>query len=166
MQQIDTTAARVADFDGQTDGADQPNFVAFRVSRQDYCVDILSVREISGATHITPLPRSPAYVRGVINLRGAVVPVLDCPMRFGLKSPDAAASHVIIVVQVGDRTLGLLVDEVSEILNIPPSAIKPIPDAEGTRPGQLVSGIIVLGKRMIRLVDLAQVAPEIDMASQ
>jgi purine-binding chemotaxis protein CheW len=129
--------------EGMDSKTNQPNFVAFRLAGQDYCVDILSVREISEWTHVTPLPKSPAHIRGVINLRGAVVPILDCPMRFGIAQPEAGLSPVIIVVWVGDKTLELMVDEVSEILNIPHSAVKPIPDAVDSNEAPLISGVIL-----------------------
>ena len=159
---------------GAGDGAGQPNFVAFRVSGQDYCVDILAVREISQRTHITPLPQSPGFVSGVINLRGSVVPVLDCRIRFGLPRGQGNARQVIIVVQVGERTVGLLVDEVTEILNIGHDAIKPVPDgepdsaaADGSPPasGPLVSGIIVRDTRIIRHINLTRVVPEKELAA-
>jgi len=147
------------------EGAGQPNFVAFRVSEQDYCVDILAVREISQRTHVTPLPRSPAFISGVINLRGSVVPVLDCQVRFGLKLRETRSRQVIIVVQIAARTVGLLVDEVTEILNIAHDAIKPVPDSEERAAHPLVSGIIVNDRNIIRQIDLANVVPEKEHAT-
>jgi len=133
------------------------------VCDQDYCVDILAVREICGWTHVTPLPKAPPFIRGVINLRGSVVPILDLPVRFGLTRTGADESHVIIVVQVGERTLGLLVDEVSEILSLPPGAIKPVPGAEDAKTESLVTGVISQGERMIRHVELARIVPDTDL---
>ena len=150
---------------GADEGTGQPNFVAFRVSGQDYCVDILAVREISQRIHITPLPKSPRFISGVINLRGSVVPVLDCQIRFGLKPRQTPTRQVIIVVQIGERMVGLLVDEVTEILNISHEAIKPIPDTEDAVTPPLVSGIIVKDARIIRHIDLAQVVPEKELAT-
>ena len=150
---------------GPEGGSGQPNFVAFRVSGQDYCVDILAVREISQRSHVTPLPKSPRFISGVINLRGSVVPVLDCQVRFGLKTGETPSRQVIIVVQVDARIIGLLVDEVTEILNIPHEAVKPIPDSEEATPTPLVSGVIVKGTRIIRHIDLAQVVPEKELAT-
>jgi len=165
---IDGPAGEVEN--GPAEGTGQPNYVAFRVSGQDYCVDILAVREISQRTHITPLPQSPPFISGVINLRGSVVPVLDCRIRFGLSPGPVSSRQVIIVVQIGERTVGLLVDEVTEILNIGNDAIKPIPDSEETGTsakvsGPLVSGIIVKDTRIIRHIDLLQVVPEKELAT-
>jgi len=147
-----------------TDRASTPNFVAFRVAAQHYCVDIHAVREITGWTQATPLPKSEHYIRGVINLRGSVVPVLDCRLRFGLQTCDPRARQVIIGVQLGERLLGLLVDEVTEILNIPQADIRPVSDAD-VAPTALVTGMILLKDRMISLVNLAQIAPVNNLAA-
>src|SRR5581483_5190918 len=93
--------------------------MAFRIGAQEFCIDIVSVREIRGWTPATPLPHSPQFVRGVINLRGAVLPIVDLAARLGLGSVDPSSRHVIIVAQVGRQIVGLLVDAVSEILTVP-----------------------------------------------
>src|SRR6478752_8151648 len=85
-------------------------FVAFRVGAQEFCIDIMGVREIRGWTPATPLPHAPVYVRGVINLRGAVLPIVDLAMRFGLGLTEPTPRSVIIVVQVHQQVVGLLVD--------------------------------------------------------
>src|ERR1700684_2210346 len=84
--------------------------ISFRVGAQEFCVDIMAVREIRGWTAATALPQSPTYVRGVINLRGAVLPIVDLAARLGFASADPTARHVIIVTQIGDQLVGLLVD--------------------------------------------------------
>ena len=85
---------------------------------QEFCIDIMSVREIRGWTPATALPHAPAYVRGVINLRGSVLPIVDLAERLGFPPTDASARQVIIVVQVGAQIVGLLVDAVSDILTL------------------------------------------------
>lgn len=135
-------------------GTSEPNFVAFRAAKQDYCVDIMNVREIRRWTQTTALPDSPSYVNGVINLRGSVVPILDFSNRLGMQSSEPTERNVIVIVQVGDRTLGLLVDEVLEILNIMEDAIKPARNMSPEGSESLVASIILLDERMIRLVDL------------
>src|SRR5580698_7782152 len=83
--------------------------IAFRVGRQEFCINVMTVREIRGWTAATALPRSPRYVRGVINLRGAVLPIVDLAVRLGLPAPEPTARNVIIVVQIGQQQVGLLV---------------------------------------------------------
>jgi purine-binding chemotaxis protein CheW len=93
--------------------ADAPReFIAFRIGVQEFCIDIMSVREIRGWTPATALPHAPPYVRGVINLRGSVLPIVDLAERLGFPPTDASARQVIIVVQVGAQIVGLLVDAV------------------------------------------------------
>src|SRR5580698_7846525 len=97
---------------------DRRELTSFRIGDQEFCVDIMSVREIRGWTPATPLPRTPDFVRGVINLRGAVLPIIDLAARLGLQVNELSARSVIIVVKVGERLIGLLVDAVSDIISI------------------------------------------------
>ena len=140
--------------DPRTQG--QP-LVAFRVAGQDYCIDIMAVREIRGWTPATALPHAPAYVRGVINLRGQVVPILDLAARLGLPSPEPCSRHVIVIVAVGERVLGLLVEAVSEILSVPQEAVHPAPELDGEP--SLVQAVITLEDRMFRFLDVRDVLP-------
>src|SRR4051794_27772643 len=102
--------------------------ISFRVGSQEFCVDIMDVREIRGWTLATPLPHSPDFVRGVINLRGAVLPIVDLSARLGLGITETTARSVIIVTRMGERTVGLLVDAVSDILTATQDVIQPTPD--------------------------------------
>src|ERR1700761_8577950 len=107
---------------------DRRELTSFRIGEQEFCVDIMSVREIRGWTPATPLPRTPDYVRGVINLRGAVLPIIDLAARLGLQTTETTARHVIMVVHLGGRTVGLLVDAVSDIVTITDDVVQPTPD--------------------------------------
>ena len=108
--------------------SDTQEMVAFRIGEQEYCMDIMSVREIRGWTPATPLPHSPTYVRGVINLRGAVLPIVDLSGRLGYEPVEPSARHVIIVAQTVNQVVGLLVDEVSDILTLLEENLQPTPD--------------------------------------
>ncbi|MGI1661640.1 chemotaxis protein CheW [Palleronia sp. KMU-117] len=133
--------------------------LTFRVGEQEYSVDIMQVREIRSWTHATSLPHAPAFVRGVINLRGTVLPVLDLALRLGLATEGPDARHVIIVVQSGGRTVGLRVDAVSDILTIPRSELQAPPElATGAGRG-FVQSLTLIEGRMVRLLDLDQVLP-------
>jgi purine-binding chemotaxis protein CheW len=133
--------------------------VAFRIGAQEFCVDIMSVREIRGWTPATQLPHSPAYVRGVINLRGAVLPIVDLSARLGFASSEPSARHVIIVAQVGRQTVGLLVDAVSDILTVTADAIQTTPDVASEMAKSFVLGVLAIDGRMISLIALDDVLP-------
>ena len=132
---------------------DEVEVVAFRVERQEYCVNIMSVREIRGWTEEAALPMVPSYVRGVINLRGAVVPIFDLADRLGLTPIEPEARHVIIISQVNEQTVGFVVDEVSDILTLEPDDIQPTPDVASQAAQEFVSGVIAKGDRMINLIE-------------
>jgi purine-binding chemotaxis protein CheW len=129
-------------------------FIAFRVGAQEFCIDIMSVREIRGWTPATALPHAPAYVRGVINLRGSVLPIVDLAERLGFPQTDASARQVIIVVQVGAQIIGLLVDAVSDILTLTTENIQPTPDVASDFVKSFVRGILAIDGRMIGVIEL------------
>ncbi|MEO1014226.1 MAG: chemotaxis protein CheW [Pseudomonadota bacterium] len=135
--------------------------VAFCVDDQEYCVDIMSVREIRGWTAATRLPHSPAYVRGVINLRGSVLPIVDLASRLGLELTEASARHVIIVTQIRGKEMGLLVDAVSDILTIIDETMQPTPDVASDTAKSFVKGVLSIEDRMIRFVDLERITPPV-----
>src|SRR5689334_21636360 len=108
--------------------AHKRELTSFRTGGQEYCVDIMAVREISGWSPATPLPQSPPYMRGVINLRGAVLPIMDLAARLGLGPTQPSERSVIIVLQSGARMVGLLVDAVSDIISVDHDQIQPPPD--------------------------------------
>ena len=134
--------------------------ISFRIGEQEFCVDIMAVREIRGWSPVTPLPHSPDYVRGVINLRGAVLPVLDLSARLGLGAVEPSARHVIIVARIGDRTVGMLVDAVSDILTVTDDMVQPTPDVACDTVRTFVKGIIAMEGRMISMVSLGYLMPE------
>lgn len=134
--------------------------IAFRIGDQEFCVDIMSVREIRGWTPATPLPHAPSYVMGVINLRGAVLPIIDLSARLGMKDADPSERHVIIVAQVKSRVVGLLVEAVSDILTITDDNIQPVPEVSSELEKQYARGILAIDKRMICMIDLDAFFPE------
>jgi purine-binding chemotaxis protein CheW len=144
----------------KTTSASEVELLSFRLGEEEYSVDIMSVREIRGWTRATPLPHAPAYVRGVINLRGTVLPVVDLSVRLGMAPVKGDARNVIIVVQMGAQTAGLLVDAVSDILNLPRSELQPPPDLAADSAHSYISALTIVEGRMIRVLDLASVLPE------
>jgi len=143
----------------ETDAEDVSEFIAFRIAEQDFCFNIMSVREIRGWTPATVIPHAPSYVRGVINLRGAVVPIVDLAARLGLDVPEPTARNVIIITQIDGPVVGLLVDAVSDILSVADREVQPTPDIAAGG-AEFLSGIITRDDRMIRLLNLAGILPE------
>jgi purine-binding chemotaxis protein CheW len=135
---------------------------SFWAGDQEYCVDIMSVREIRGWSVATPLPQSPHYMRGVINLRGAVLPIMDLAARLELPPTQPSERSVIIVVQVGERLVGLLVDAVSDILSINQDQIQPTPDVGCDQVKTFVRGLITIEDRMVSEIAVERLLPEIE----
>ena len=133
--------------------------IAFRIGEQEFCVDIMAVREIRGWTPATPLPRTPGYMKGVINLRGAVLPIIDLSGRFGLGDTEPSARHVIMVVHISGRTVGLLVDAVSDILQLTDDQVQSTPDVAADEVKAFVKGIFAIDGRMISLIALDRILP-------
>lgn len=136
--------------------------IAFRIGEQEFCVDIMAVREIRGWVPATPLPRSPPFVRGVINLRGAVLPILDLAARLGLPPPEPTARHVIIVAQIGSQIVGVLVDAVSDIITVGEDTVQPPPELASDRVRTFVQGLLAIDKRMVSLISLDRVMPKFE----
>ena len=134
-------------------------YITFRIGDQYFCIDIMSVREIRGWTPATALPRAPGYVRGVINLRGVVLPIIDLADRLGLEPAEPSARHVIIVVQTGRNIVGLLVDAVSDIINMSAEKVQPTPDVGSEAARAFVVGVMAIEDRMISLIALESVMP-------
>ena len=140
----------------------EQELISFRISDQEFCVDIMSVREIRGWTQATPLPRTPAYVRGVINLRGAVLPIIDLGLRLGLQTDAPTERHVIIVTKIGDQTVGLLVDAVCDIIAVKDTLVQATPDVASDKVQRFVRGIFSFDGRMINLVALDRILPDLE----
>jgi len=134
--------------------------IAFRIGDQEFCVNVMSVREIRGWTPATAMPHSPGYMKGVINLRGAVLPIIDLSARLGMRATVPTARHVIIVAQVHRKVVGLLVDAVSDILTVTEGNVQPTPEIASEQQRQFARGILAIDKRMICLLELEAIFPE------
>ncbi len=129
-------------------------FISFAIDDEYYCVDIIAVREIKGWTEVTRLPNQPTFVRGVLNLRGVVVPIIDLRCKFGQGLTDATPTHVVIIVQIEERLVGLLVDRVSDILQVDTERFQPVPQTCGLVGVDYLSGLVTVNEQMIALLDL------------
>jgi purine-binding chemotaxis protein CheW len=145
----------------QNSGSSQ--FVAFTIGEQNYCVDIMSVREIRAWTGATPLPNTADYVRGVINLRGSIVPIVDLRTRFGQGETDPTKSHVVVIVAIEERLNGLLVDSVSDILTVSAENVALIPETDVGSRVRYLDGLITEENRMVALIALDRVIDEISV---
>jgi purine-binding chemotaxis protein CheW len=148
-QPSDATAAGA---DGLSRG--QRQYISLKVGPENYAIDILSVREIKGWTSTTVLPNQPEYILGVLNLRGAIVPVFDLRCRFGQGLTETTGMHVVIIVKVNDRTIGILVDAVSDILTINTADIRPVPDMDRTAATEYFSGILSVNDTTVVILRL------------
>lgn len=131
----------------------QQQFITFTVGDQEYGVDIMSVREIKGWVETTLLPNTPEYMRGVLNLRGVIVPIFDLRCRFGLGKTEATNLHVIVIIAVKNRMVGILVDTVSDILTVSNSDIRDVPKMETLIEEEYLSGLVTIEERMVALLN-------------
>jgi purine-binding chemotaxis protein CheW len=145
---------------GQPDAADNTartypsQLISFAIGDDQYGVDIMAVREIKGWTDITSLPRQPDYVRGVLNLRGVILPIIDLRCRFGQGMTQATPLHIAIIVQIAGKPIGLLADRVLDIVSVDPAQIKPVPRVAQTQRLNFLSGLVTTDGAMIALIDL------------
>lgn len=150
--QHEMAAGTVSDF-----GSDGHQFLTFALASEEYGVEILRVQEIKGYSAITPLPNAPSHVKGVMNLRGAVVPVIDLRVKFGLGDRAYDKFTVIIVVTVGTRIVGLLVDAVSDVLSFAADDVSPPPALDSSLDTSFLRGIAKVDERLIALLDIDRV---------
>lgn len=149
---------------GESDGGgpeETLQLVSFELDGQEYAVEILQVREIVMRTRITPMPDSPAFLRGVVNLRGAVIPVVDLRRRLGLAEREATDRSRIVIVEMGREKLGVIVDRVNKVITLPASKVAPAPPIFAGVRSDYIFGLGDLGDRMVILLDLEKAfAPE------
>ncbi|MEO1639371.1 MAG: chemotaxis protein CheW [Pseudomonadota bacterium] len=141
-------------------------FVTFVAGRQSFCVEITQIREIRRWTPATVLPHSPPHVLGVINLRGAVIPIIDLAVKLGFEKITPTERHVIIITAIQDRIVGLLVESVSEILGVSADKLREAPRGTEDDTTRAISGIIPIGDDMTKIINLhALDAPRTQVAA-
>lgn len=134
----------------------QLELITCEVAGQLFGLDIMAVREIRAWTPATPLPQVPDFVAGVVNLRGTVLPVVDLAARLGWAATEATPRHAIIVVQLGGKTMGLIVDSVSDIVTLPKDSLQQAPASGEEDVVRFLQGLAALGERMVMVLDLEQ----------
>ena len=137
---------------------DADQYLTFLLDGEEYGVDILRVQEIRGWERTTPIPNTPDYVLGVINLRGTIVPIVDLRRRFGLEMREHGPKTVVIVLRVEaegrERTMGIVVDAVSDVYNIPEAEVVPPPDLGGAISVDFVRGLATVEGKMVVVLDI------------
>ncbi|RKY52462.1 MAG: chemotaxis protein CheW, partial [Candidatus Neomarinimicrobiota bacterium] len=129
-------------------------FLIFKIENEEYGIDINRIREIIGIQKITPLPNASGSLKGVINLRGTIVPVIDVRQEFNMKQKEYDYETSIIVTQINEKLVGLIVDSVSEVLDIPPEAIEKLPEIEQRKENSFITGIAKAGDNIKILIDV------------
>ncbi len=151
--------ANIAAKSDTTKSSDLRQVLTFTLGAESYGVDILRVQEIRGWSPVTRIPQSPTHVLGVLNLRGSIVPIIDLRMRFRLERAEYTALTVIIVMSVessaGQRDIGMVVDGVSDVIDVDSTKIKPAPDLGGSQGAtDFIRGLAPVGEQMVMLLDM------------
>ena len=135
-------------------------FITFAIGDDQYGVDIMAVREIKGWTATGHLPRQPEYARGVLDLRGVMVPIIDLRCRFGEGLTEATPTHIVIIVQIDEKLVGLLADRVLDIVSFDNSQVQPVPRVGAAESMAFLSGLVTVEGAMIALINLANLLSE------
>lgn len=135
-------------------------FLSVRLGSQEFAMDIKSIREIRGWIASTHLPYAPAFIKGMINLRGSVLLVVDLSQRLGLPASEPDAASVVVVVECGDRTVGLLVDAVCDIITVTDDMRQKTPETGSDVPKSFIEGLVMLDSRIISILSIPALIPE------
>lgn len=144
--------------------AENREFLVFSLGDEEYAIDILKVQEIRGYENVTRIANAPDFIKGVTNLRGVIVPIVDLRIKFHLDKVEYGGQTVVIVVNVADRVVGIVVDGVSDVMTLTPDQIKPAPEFGVTLSSDFLSGLGSLEDRMLVLVDIDKLLTSEEMA--
>ncbi|MCG8708877.1 chemotaxis protein CheW [Brenneria sp. 4F2] len=156
-----TGLANVTKLTGETVGQE---FLIFTLGDEEYGVDILKVQEIRGYDQVTRIANTPAFIKGVTNLRGVIVPIVDLRIKFAQQEVDYDDNTVVIVLNLGQRVVGIVVDGVSDVLSLTADQIRPAPEFAVTLSTEYLTGLGSLGERMLILVDIEKLLSSEEMA--
>ena len=144
--------------------AGKEQFLSFQLGAEEYGIDILRVQEIRAYEKATRMPNTPAYIKGVINLRGVIVPVIDLRMKFGLESAEYNEMTVVVVLNLAHRTVGIVVDSVSDVLALAAGDIRPAPEFTARVDNAFVRGLATVDQRMLIIADIERLMTGAEMA--
>ncbi len=149
--------------EGSDTGMGATEVLAFTLGKEEYGIDILKVQEIRGYDSVTRIANAPDFIKGVINLRGIIVPILDMRIRFHLGTPVYDQFTVVIILNIRERVIGMVVDSVSDVITLGAEQIKPAPDMGSTLDTDFLVGLGTLGERMLILIDIDKLMSSEDM---
>ena len=145
-------------------GADNYEALTFRLGAEEYGLSILNVQEIRGYDNVTHIANAPEFIKGVVNLRGIIVPVLDMRIKFNLGNPTYDEFTVVIILNLDNRVIGMVVDSVSDVITLTREQIKPAPDMGPALAANYLIGLGITDERMVILVDINRLMSAADMS--
>jgi purine-binding chemotaxis protein CheW len=138
-------------------------YLTFRLDQEEYGIDILKVQEIRGYEPPTRVANAPSFIKGVVNLRGTIVPIVDMRLKFNCSKAEYNTFTVVIILNLGSRIVGIVVDSVSDVMELPPESLKAAPDIDSVIDSGAVLGLGSLGDRMLILLDIERLMSGADM---
>ncbi len=147
----------------QDEGQVTSEFLTFTLGDEEYAIDILKVQEIRGYEPPTMIANAPPFIKGVINLRGIIVPIVDMRIKFKLGAAEYTPFTVVIILNVASRVIGMVVDSVSDVLSLSPAQIRSAPDFSASFDTKYILGLATIDKRMLIVTDIAQLMTSRDM---
>ncbi len=150
--------------EGGAFAADGQQYLTFVLGAEEYGIDVLKVQEIKAYAAITAIPNTPSYIKGVINLRGSIVPIMDLRTRFGLPEIEYTKFTVIIVIRVGAKVVGLVVDAVSDVLSVAGAQIEPPPELGADAGTSYMTGMAKVGQKLVQIIEIERLVGVGDLA--
>ncbi|HEX5393012.1 MAG TPA: chemotaxis protein CheW [Rhodocyclaceae bacterium] len=146
------------------EGFEEQEFLTFTLGPEEYAIDILKVQEIRGYETPTTIANAPAFIKGVVNLRGTIVPIVDLRIKFNVGTVEYTPFTVVIILNIGGRVVGIVVDSVSDVIRLKRDQIHPAPEFAATVDTQYINGLGTLDERMLIVVDIARLMLSSEMA--
>jgi len=153
----------VVDKGMETVAAGAKEYLTFRLGQEEYGIDILKVQEIRGYEAPTRIAHAPAFIKGVINLRGTIVPIVDLRIKFGMADAEYTPFTVVIILNLGVRVVGIVVDSVSDVIMLTAGQVRPAPDFSATFDTKYIVGLAALEGRMVIITDIEKLMTSADM---
>lgn len=138
-------------------------YLTFRLDQEEYGIDILKVQEIRGYENPTRIANAPSFLKGVVNLRGTIVPIVDMRLKFNCANAEYSSFTVVIILNLGTRIVGIVVDSVSDVMELPPGSIRPAPEVQSSLDSNCILGLGSVGERMLILLDIGRLMAGADM---
>ena len=161
---IQETAHALSRAEAADEGGFAQEYLTFTLGAEEYAIDILKVQEIRGYEQPTVIANAPPFIKGVINLRGTIVPIVDMRIKFGVGKVEYTPFTVVIILNIGSRVVGIVVDGVSDVTALRPDQVRPAPEFAATVDTRYIQGLGTLGDRMLIVVDIARLMLSSEMA--